>query len=133
MTVIFLHQLAISPQPRVSGEHISVTSGTQLTIKVEGVLMHGNKPYMFRTAAGIALTVTTQMTARANSSHDFKVCSLSTRVLVSFGKCLDLRTRRIRVGFIASSVLEYFHLDYSCTIYLWFFSSRIISNQYRMD
>ncbi len=65
--------MAVSPQPRLSGEHISVTSGTQLTIKVEGVLLHGNKPSLFRTAAGIVLTVTTQITARANTSHDFKV------------------------------------------------------------
>ena len=65
-------QLAVSPQPR-SGEHISVTSGTQLAVKVEGVLSHGNKPILFRSADGIVLTVSTQLTARSNTVHEFKV------------------------------------------------------------
>ncbi|XP_065225869.1 integrator complex subunit 7 [Planococcus citri] len=64
--------LAVSPQPR-SGEHISVTSGTQLAVKVEGVLSHGSKPILFRSADGIVLTVTTQLTARSNAVQDFKM------------------------------------------------------------
>lgn len=50
-----------------------MTGGTHLAVKVEGVLLHGNKPTLFRTAAGIVLTVTTQLTARAGLAHDFKV------------------------------------------------------------
>ena len=66
-------QLAVSPQPRVSGEHISVTSGTHQAVKVEGVLQHGNKPNLFRKAAALVLTVTTHLITRAASSHDLKV------------------------------------------------------------
>ncbi|XKL62908.1 hypothetical protein PGB90_002741 [Kerria lacca] len=65
--------LAVSPQPRISSEHISVTNNTHLTVKVEGVLLHGNNPNMFRKTSGIVLTLTSQITARANASHEFKM------------------------------------------------------------
>lgn len=73
MLNLILYKLAVSPQPRISSEHISVTNNTHLTVKVEGVLLHGNNPNMFRKTSGIVLTLTSQITARANASHEFKV------------------------------------------------------------
>lgn len=53
-------KLAISPQPRVLGEFISVQSGSQLAVKVEGVIQHGQKPGLFRKVKEVIITVTSQ-------------------------------------------------------------------------
>ncbi|XP_044761796.1 integrator complex subunit 7 [Coccinella septempunctata] len=53
-------KLAISPQPRVMGEFISVQAGSQLAVKVEGVIQHGNKPGLFRRIEEVVVTVTSQ-------------------------------------------------------------------------
>lgn len=67
-------QLAISPQPRVLGESISVQSGSQLAVKVEGVIQHGKRPGLFRHVSGVVVTVSSQLQARsANNNHDTKV------------------------------------------------------------
>lgn len=54
-------KLAISPQPRVLGEFISVQSGSQLAVKVEGVIQHGLKPGLFRKVKEVIITVTSQL------------------------------------------------------------------------
>ncbi|KAB0802821.1 hypothetical protein PPYR_05007 [Photinus pyralis] len=54
-------KLAISPQPRVLGEFISVQSGSQLAVKVEGIVQHGQRPGLFRQVKGILVTVTSQL------------------------------------------------------------------------
>lgn len=54
-------KLAISPQPRVLGEFISVQSGSQLAVKVEGVLQHGQRPGIYRKVEGVTVTVTSQL------------------------------------------------------------------------
>ncbi|KAK5650389.1 hypothetical protein RI129_001418 [Pyrocoelia pectoralis] len=54
-------KLAISPQPRVLGEFISVQSGSQLAVKVEGIVQHGHRPGLFRHVKGILVTVTSQL------------------------------------------------------------------------
>uniref|UniRef100_A0A0A9W714 Integrator complex subunit 7 n=2 Tax=Lygus hesperus TaxID=30085 RepID=A0A0A9W714_LYGHE len=59
-------KLAVSPQPRVSGEWITVTSGSQLAVKVEGVIQHGSKPGLFRCVEKVIVTLNTQPTAKAN-------------------------------------------------------------------
>jgi hypothetical protein len=67
-------QLAISPQPRVLGESISVQSGSQLAVKVEGVIQHGKRPGLFRRVSGVVVTVSSQLQARsAHTNHDSKV------------------------------------------------------------
>ncbi|KAK9871145.1 hypothetical protein WA026_011427 [Henosepilachna vigintioctopunctata] len=53
-------KLAISPQPRVMGEFISVQAGSQLAVKVEGVIQHGLKPGLFRKIKEVVVTVTSQ-------------------------------------------------------------------------
>ncbi|XP_067013341.2 integrator complex subunit 7 [Anabrus simplex] len=57
-------KLAISPQPRVLGESISVQSGSQLAVKVEGVIQHGKRPGLFRKVSGVVVTVSSQLQAR---------------------------------------------------------------------
>lgn len=53
-------KLAVSPQPRVMGEFISVQAGSQLAVKVEGVIQHGSKPGLFRKIEEVVVTVTSQ-------------------------------------------------------------------------
>uniref|UniRef100_A0A1B6DJT3 Integrator complex subunit 7 n=1 Tax=Clastoptera arizonana TaxID=38151 RepID=A0A1B6DJT3_9HEMI len=64
-------KLAISPQPRVNGEWINVQSGSQLAVKVEGVIQHGARPGLFRSVSGVVLTLSSQLTSRPN--HESKV------------------------------------------------------------
>lgn len=54
-------KLAISPQPRVLGEFISVQAGSQLAVKVEGVIQHGMKPGLFRKIHEVIINVTSQL------------------------------------------------------------------------
>lgn len=68
-------KLAISPQPRVLGEFISVQSGSQLAVKVEGVIQHGVKPGLFRKVKEVIITVTSQFqnSAKSKDNMDPKV------------------------------------------------------------
>lgn len=54
-------KLAISPQPRVLGEFISVQAGSQLAVKVEGVIQHGIRPGLFRKIKEVVINVTSQL------------------------------------------------------------------------
>ncbi|KAJ8960602.1 hypothetical protein NQ318_013893 [Aromia moschata] len=54
-------KLAISPQPRVLGEFISVQAGSQLAVKVEGVIQHGMRPGLFRRIGEVVIAVTSQL------------------------------------------------------------------------
>ncbi|GLV38008.1 deflated [Carabus blaptoides fortunei] len=78
-------KLAISPQPRVAGEFISVQPGSQLAVKVEGVIQHGKRPGLFRTVNGIIITVTSQLQPTAKSNIDVKQpkdnCSVLTQTV----------------------------------------------------
>lgn len=58
--------LAVSPQPRVNGEPITVNMGSNFVVKVEGVVQHGTKA-KFRKVDGIQLTVMSQLVTR---NHD---------------------------------------------------------------
>ncbi|CAA9993033.1 unnamed protein product [Nesidiocoris tenuis] len=60
-------KLAVTPQPRVNGEWITVTSGSQLAVKVEGVIQHGAKPGLFRSVEKVIVTLNTQPTAKPNA------------------------------------------------------------------
>lgn len=67
-------KLAISPQPRVIGEFISVQSGSQLAVKVEGVIQHGQKPGLFRRVEGVIVSVTSQLQGNTKTKEvDTKV------------------------------------------------------------
>lgn len=58
-------KLAISPQPRVMGEFISVQAGSQLAVKVEGVIQHGMKAGLFRKIEQVVINVTSQLQSAA--------------------------------------------------------------------
>lgn len=60
-------KLSINPQPRLAGEFITVqTAGTQLAVKVEGVIQHGGaRPGMYRKVAGVTITATSQLQQQA--------------------------------------------------------------------
>lgn len=66
-------KLAISPQPRVAGEFISVQPGSQLAVKVEGVIQHGRRPGLFRTISGVIITVTSLLQSASKTNADVKV------------------------------------------------------------
>lgn len=67
-------KLAIYPQPRVTGEFISVQPGSQLAVKIEGVIQHGKRPGLFRTVNGVIITVTSQLQIPVKVNLDAKVC-----------------------------------------------------------
>lgn len=73
-------KLAISPQPRVLGEFISVQAGSQLAVKVEGVIQHAMKPGRFRRIHNIIITVTSQLqqTTTTSKNKDFIMMDLLT-------------------------------------------------------
>lgn len=51
-------KLSVSPQPRSDGKPVSVQSGSNLVIKVEGVIQHcGRRPLLFRSIDSIELTL----------------------------------------------------------------------------
>ena len=64
-------KLSVWPQPRVLGEPVSVPQGSQLALKVEGVLRHGKKASLFRSVAAICITIAT--TAPSKNNSDKKV------------------------------------------------------------
>lgn len=66
-------KLAISPQPRVMGEFISVQANSQLAVKVEGVIQHGMKPGLFRKIHEVVVTVTSQIQINAKNKDLDKV------------------------------------------------------------
>lgn len=70
-------KLAISPQPRVLGEFISVQSGSQLTVKVEGVIQHGQRPGLFRKVEGVIVTVISQLQS-ANKTKEIETKNVET-------------------------------------------------------
>lgn len=61
-------KLSISPQPRVPGELVIVQPGSNLVVKVEGVVQHsGNTPSLFRSVDSVQLTLISQLlTTRPN-------------------------------------------------------------------
>lgn len=79
-------QLNISPQPRVAGESIAVQGGSQLAVKVEGVLVHGSRPGIFRKAADIVVTLVSQLQARQHNQTENKVglATAEFKSIVSF-------------------------------------------------
>lgn len=77
-------KLAIYPQPRVTGEFISVQPGSQLAVKIEGVIQHGKRPGLFRTVNGVIITVTSQLQTPAKVNTDAKVDITQLRVLINF-------------------------------------------------
>lgn len=64
-------KLSVWPQPRVLGEPISLPQGTQLALKVEGVLRHGQKTALFRSVTAISITIST--TPPMKNTFDKKV------------------------------------------------------------
>lgn len=59
-------KLSITPQPRVLGENVTVPHGSQLAVKVEGVVQHGGKPGLFRTVEQVIVTVISALQPRVN-------------------------------------------------------------------
>ncbi|XP_015928651.1 integrator complex subunit 7 [Parasteatoda tepidariorum] len=53
-------KLAISPQPKTTGEPIIIQHTSQLSIKVEGVVQHGSRPGLYRKVDKILITVVSQ-------------------------------------------------------------------------
>lgn len=61
--------MAVTPQPRANGEYITVTSGQQLAVKVEGVIQHGSRAGLFRSVERVTITLTTHPAPRPNSNE----------------------------------------------------------------
>ncbi|CAD7091372.1 unnamed protein product [Hermetia illucens] len=66
-------KLSISPQPRVAGEPIIVQPGSNLVVKVEGVIQHyGKSPCLFRSVESVQLTLTSQLVSQRNPNDLLK-------------------------------------------------------------
>ncbi|KAF7989463.1 hypothetical protein HCN44_008137 [Aphidius gifuensis] len=63
-------KLSVSPQPRVPGEPVFVPQGSQLALKIEGVLRHGDKGSLFRSVAAVSISITTSPSSSKNNSHN---------------------------------------------------------------
>lgn len=54
--------MSISPQPRVAGEAVIVQPGSNLVVKIEGVIQHyGKTQSLFRTVDSVQLTLVSQL------------------------------------------------------------------------
>ncbi|KAG5337742.1 INT7 protein, partial [Acromyrmex heyeri] len=62
-------KLSVSPQPRVLGEPVSVPQGSQLALKVEGVLRHGRRASLFRSVAAVCISISTTPPSKINSDQ----------------------------------------------------------------
>lgn len=65
-------KLSVSPQPRVLGEPVSVPQGSQLALKVEGVLRHGRWASLFRSVAAVCISISTTPPSKINSDQKVK-------------------------------------------------------------
>ncbi|XP_043278908.1 integrator complex subunit 7 [Venturia canescens] len=62
-------KLSVSPQPRVFGEPVCVPQGSQLALKIEGVLRHGKRGSLFRSVDAVCISITTTPPAKINNDH----------------------------------------------------------------
>ncbi|XP_011314620.1 integrator complex subunit 7 [Fopius arisanus] len=62
-------KLSVSPQPRVLGEPVCVPQGSQLALKIEGVLRHGKKASLFRSVAAVCISISTSPPSKINSEY----------------------------------------------------------------
>ena len=69
-------QLAISPQ-QSGTEPVLVQNDTHLTLKVEGVILNGEKPGLFRQIHSISIKVTSSIVSRQQTTSDQKVSDRS--------------------------------------------------------
>lgn len=68
-------KINFSPQPRIAGEPVTVQPGSNLVVKVEGVIQHyGKIPSLYRSVDTIQLTLTSQLISP--KSIDFKVINV---------------------------------------------------------
>lgn len=65
-------KLAISPQPRASGEPIHVQNNSHLALKVEGIVQHASRSSQFRRVKSVVITVSSQPQIRQQSNPDTK-------------------------------------------------------------
>ena len=66
-------KLSVSPQPRVLGEPVSVPQGSQLAIKVEGVLRHGRRASLYRSVAAVCISISTTPPSKINSDQKVQI------------------------------------------------------------
>ncbi|XP_058793913.1 integrator complex subunit 7 [Phymastichus coffea] len=77
-------KLSLSPQPRVLGEPVSVPQGSQLALKVEGVLRHGKRPSLFRSVAAVSISISTAPPSKlCADKKDTGVCELEQSMVPS--------------------------------------------------
>jgi len=75
-------KLSVSPQPRVLGEPVSVPQGSQLALKVEGVLRHGRRASLFRSVAAVCISISTTPPSKINSDQKVDKVSKITIALI---------------------------------------------------
>ncbi|CAD7004330.1 integrator complex subunit 7 [Ceratitis capitata] len=75
-------KLSVSPQPRSPGEPVLVQSGSNLVIKVEGVIQHyGKRRSMYRSVDSVQLTLTSQLVTPRPASETPKPTTSDTVTL----------------------------------------------------
>ena len=61
-------KLSVSPQPRVFGEPVCVPQGSQLALKIEGVLRHGKRGSLFRSVDAVCISISTSPPSKTNAA-----------------------------------------------------------------
>lgn len=64
-------KLSVSPQPRVIGEPVPIPQGSQLALKVEGVLRHGKRGSLFRAVSAVCISINTTAASK-NPQNEFR-------------------------------------------------------------
>lgn len=77
-------KLSVSPQPRVLGEPVSVPQGSQLALKVEGVLRHGRRASLFRSVAAVCISISTTPPSKINSDQKVNNVNLKLHHIMSY-------------------------------------------------
>ena len=92
-------KLAVSPQPRVLGESISVQGGSQLAVKVEGVIQHGKRPGLFRSVNRVVVSVNSQLQTRPNIQLDVKLAEAGSILSQTVAPHRDFFTAEFLMAF----------------------------------
>lgn len=94
-------KLSVSPQPRVLGEPVSVPQGSQLALKVEGVLRHGRRASLFRSVAAVCISISTTPPSKINS--DQKVNRIISYLFYNFGSgIVNISYKNLSINYLGS-------------------------------
>ncbi|CAL1526762.1 unnamed protein product [Lymnaea stagnalis] len=76
-------KLAVSPQQSANQEPIPLRADTHLSLRVEGVVQHGERPALFRKVSSVIITVSTSLVSRSSAINPNAKTNENTSVQMS--------------------------------------------------